>query len=442
MPAWIVPVLRLVSATHVEPTTGVVISATGLVLVADDFASSNDEIVVLDGGTDIIRNGRPAKIAQQFPAQGLMVLSVRSLKRNAARFAAGDLADGSSVRLQAFPPAEMIEQGAPPLDVSATIYHPPESNNATFSNETLLPNVTGPIIDECGRLTGYSSADGVQSMSTSESPRYHWKDSLLAILNEMQIDIIEAPCEQLSSAVTSEDENMAETEDEPAQESKPDSVETGLEPDEEPDLAEESLSDLDILPPIEKFDDPADDDIHGQAGDRDEDEDSNLLTWIWLFTSILLLATAFVVRRFRNSRSLIAEAEAKTIQASSPPAQDSDDKPAYPVPGLDSILVIEGILSDGTQFRQSCKVSRNAVNVVIGRVSADLNIDSSVISRQHVSLNGTQEMLMISDLGSSNGTSINGIPCLEGETMFVEPVDIIILGNARFSYTIIPVTDA
>ena len=133
-------------------------------------------------------------------------------------FAADELADGSSVRLQAFPPAEMIEQGAPPLDVSATIYHPPESSNTTFSNETLLPNVTGPIIDECGRLTGYSSADGVQSMSTSESPRYHWKESLLAILNEMQIDIIEAPCEQLSSETEPEDEIIVETENEPAPE--------------------------------------------------------------------------------------------------------------------------------------------------------------------------------------------------------------------------------
>ena len=51
-------------------------------------------------------------------------------------------------------------------------------------------------------------------------------------------------------------------------------------------------------------------------------------------------------------------------------------------------------------------------------------------------------MLTISDLGSSNGTSINGIPCLEGEIMFIEPADIIILGNARFSYNIIPVKDA
>jgi hypothetical protein len=432
MPAWIVPVLRLVSATHVEPTTGVVISATGLVLVADDFASSGDEIIVLDGGTDIIRNGRPAKIAHRFPAQGLMVLSVKSLKRNAAPFTVGDLADGSSVRLQAFPPAELIEQGAPPLDVPATIYILPENNKATLSGDTPLPNVTGPILDACGRLTGYSSADGVQSMSTSASPRYHWKDSLLAILNEMQIDIVEMPCEQ-------------EPEPEPVEAAVELADETET-TNEEPDLEEESLSELEVLPPIEEFDDPADGAMYEETGAEaranDEDEDSSLPAWAWLFAAILLLGSAFVLHRIRNGRSLYAEAEAQAGQPSSPIAQDSDDEPAYPVPGLDSLLVIEGILSDGTEFRQSCKVSRSAINIIIGRGNADINMDSPAISRQHVSLNGTREMLTITDLGSSNGTSINGIPCLEGETMYIEPGDIIILGNARFSYDIIPAKDA
>jgi len=433
MPAWIVPVLRLVSATHVEPTTGVVISPTGLVLVADDFASSDDEIIVLDGGTDIIRNGRPAKIAYQFPAQGLMVLSVRSLKRKAARFTAGDLTDGSSVRLQAFPPAKLIEQGAPPLDVSATIYVHPESNKTTLSSGTLLPNVTGPILDACGRLTGYSSADGLQSMSTTESPRYHWKDSLLAILNEMQIDIIEVPCEQLPTAQEPQEEAIVETADEI------NDVKPG---EDEPDLEEESLSELDVLPPLEEFDDPADGAMHEETGaetkDDNEEDDSSLPAWVWLFATILLLVSGFILHRIRNNRSSNAQAQAQAGQPTSALAPEGDEEPAYPVPGLDSLLVIEGILSDGTKFKQSCKISCNAINLVIGRGNADINIDSSAISRQHVSLNGTREMLTITDLGSSNGSSINGIPCLEGETMFIEPGDIIILGNARFSYNIIP----
>ncbi len=452
MPGWIVPVLRLVSATHVEPTTGVLISASGLVLVADDFASTGDEIIVLDGGTDIIRNGRPAKIARQFPAQGLMILSVSSLKGNAARFTTGDLADGDSVRLQAFPPAEMIEQGAPPLDVSATVYVLPDNNKPMLSGDTPLPNVTGPILDACGRLTGYSSADGVQSMSTSESPRYHWKDSLLTILNEMQIDIIEMPCEQLSSPSEPEVEAIVETAEEPAQEPEPEPADETETPDEEtnddkpvddePALEEESLSELEVLPPIEEFDEFADGAMHEDPEAVDESKDSGLPAWAWLLAAIFLLGSAIVLHRIRNKKGLNVEAEAQGDQPPFPKAQDGDDELAYPVPGLDSLLVIEGILSDGTKFRHDCKVSHNAINIEIGRGNTDITIDSAAISRQHASLNGTGEMLTITDLGSSNGTSINGIPCLEGETMFIEPDDIIILGNARFSYNIIPAQDA
>ena len=63
LPTWVVPVLKLVSSTHVEPTTGVVLSKDGLVLVPDSFASPGDEIIVLDGGTDILRT--PAIIPHQ-----------------------------------------------------------------------------------------------------------------------------------------------------------------------------------------------------------------------------------------------------------------------------------------------------------------------------------------------------------------------------------------
>lgn len=455
MPAWIVPVLRLVSATHVEPTTGVVISAAGLVLVADDFASANDEIIVLDGGTDIIRNGRPAKIAQQFPAQGLMVLSVRSLQRTAARFTAGDLAHDSTIRLQAFPPAELIEQGAPPLDVSATIEILPENDQATLSGDTPLPNVTGPLLDACGRLAGYGTADGVQSMSTSESPRYHWKDSLLAILEEMQIDIIEMPCELLPSPAEPEEEAIVETameladETQTTEEELTDEETKGEETDEdspaedELELEEEPLSELKVLPPIEEFNDPADDALLEENEARDEiEEDSSLPAWAWLFAAIVLLGSGFVLHRIRNNKGANTETEPQAGHTSSPPVQDDDDELAYPAPGLDSLLVIEGILSDGTQFKQSCRVSSHAINITIGRGNADINIGSPAISRQHASLNGILEMLTITDLGSSNGTSINGIPCLEGEIMFIEPGDVIILGNARFSYDIIPAQQA
>src|SRR5690554_3317942 len=49
----VVLVLKLVSATHVQPATGVVVSADGLVMVSSEFIADGDEVVVMDGCTDI-----------------------------------------------------------------------------------------------------------------------------------------------------------------------------------------------------------------------------------------------------------------------------------------------------------------------------------------------------------------------------------------------------
>jgi len=452
MPSWVVPVLRLVSATHVEPTTGVVISSTGMVLISDGFASTGDEIIVLDGGTDLIRNGRPAKILQRFPSEGLMVLSVMAFNRNAVQFSVEDLADGDPVRLHAFPPAELIEQGAPPVDEAATVFVHPENGAKSISVDTPLPNVSGPLVDACGNLTGYSTADGVQSVSTSESPRYHWKDSLLAILGEMQTEIIETPCELQptpSEPLQTEPETETIPEPEPEPEILPedppaetemDAIEIGEETGlEEQELIEELLSELEILPPIEDHGDSEDDASKAQS----QDENNGIPAWAWLFTAGLLLGSAYLVHRYRNKQAPgAADGSAAPLgQAPYHGSGESDEEPEFTSPGLDSLLQIEGSLADGTEFRNSCKVSRNAVNIVIGRSSADIIIDSSTVSKQHASLNGNNKALTITDLGSSNGTSINGVPCLEGEIMYIEPGDIIILGNARFHYDIIPATE-
>jgi hypothetical protein len=38
----------------------------------------------------------------------------------------------------------------------------------------------------------------------------------------------------------------------------------------------------------------------------------------------------------------------------------------------------------------------------------------------------------------SNGTSINGVPCLEGEIMYIEPGDTLILGDVMCSIEFAP----
>ena len=159
MPAWTVPVLRLVSATHVEPTTGVILSNTGLVLVPEAFASPGDEIIVLDGGTDIIRNGRPARIERKFMAEGLQVISVEGLERQGVTLADKPLEEGDPIVLTAFPPAELITQGEPPLNIPASVAVFSENGSPSISGETPLPNVTGALMDPCGNLAGVSLAE-------------------------------------------------------------------------------------------------------------------------------------------------------------------------------------------------------------------------------------------------------------------------------------------
>jgi len=463
MPAWAVPVLRLVSATHVEPTTGVVISDTGLVLVPADFATIGDEIIVLDGGTDIIRNGRPAKISHRFRDEGLQVLSVTGLQRTGAGFSAAPLQDGDEIRLSAFPPAELIAEGAAPLDMTATVSILGENARIAITGQAAFPNVTGPLLDDCGDLAGYSMANGVQSMSTTEGPDYLWKETLKRLLAEIPLEPRITDCRQMAGVpVESETgpETLAEPEtaapetEDTVQDAAAEAVEVAVEDsplpeqdeesvmvDEEPveeqvqAPAEESLEELETLPPYEDDSIPTTESVAAQSPPA---EDDGMPAWLWLAAAILLIGAGLVLHRIRSRTDILAEDTDQPDKADSTAPDQQEAEPAYNASNLESRLLIHGHMADGSEFEASCRVSKQAINLVIGRSHADLIIDSPAVSRHHASLNGTAESLTISDLGSSNGTSINGVPCLESETMFISESDSIILGNVRCSYEILP----
>ncbi|MGH8036062.1 MAG: hypothetical protein ACREO9_12610, partial [Lysobacterales bacterium] len=192
LPAWVVLALQPVSGDRVRPVTGVVISGDGLVVVPLEFAEAGNQMIVLDGGVDIIRNGRAAVLKQRFPQLGLAVISAPALHRSAATFSASPPLSGDTIHLAAFPPAEQISQGMAPLwEVAELILNPALAVPGVAVQPGIavagLPNVTGPLLDACGNFAGFSSAEGVQSMETNKSPTYVWKDSLQRLLAGMSL---------------------------------------------------------------------------------------------------------------------------------------------------------------------------------------------------------------------------------------------------------------
>jgi hypothetical protein len=460
VPPWVVPVLRLVSATHVEPTTGVVLSASGLVLVPHDYARIGDEIVVLDGGTDIIRHGRPARFERSFPELGLKVLAVEGLNRRAAPVTALPLADGGTVTLTAFPPAEDIAAGTPPVIRSATVTVLAESATPAFSpgpgsgpdsspdSSSGLPNVTGPLLDACGNLAGYSIADGIQDMAPSAATQYRWQPALLAVLAELGLSPTGAPCAARTANAEQHPANAEQVPAPAAAEPEPPEtpaviaagaapVETPAEaPGEQaPEAPPEELPFAE-LPPFERgpyvvdkavIPEPA-----GPAGP----------SWRWLAGALLLFIAGFGLHRLRRHgwRRPAAPPDAAAIAEADFASADAgqDAPPELAEPAQAHRLVLRGQYADGRELVAAVGVSDKAINVEIGRGGTALVIDSPAVSRRHARLNGTAKALTLTDLGSSNGTSINGVPCLEHEIMYLEAGDTVQLGDVRFTVVLEP----
>ena len=433
VPPYVVPVLRLVSSTHVEPTTGLVLSESGLVLVPADFASAGDEIVVLDGGTDIVANGRTARIERNLPMDGLQVLSVYGLRRPAAPFADEAPADGDEIRLRAFPPAEQIAEGAAPLDRAATITVFGASADPALTGDAALPNVTGPLLDRCGNVVGFSVANDVQTLATSPGTRYRWRETLLRVLQDLGQRPAPSACREEPEAAAEPEQPAEEpaeaVEDSPVAEEAP--PEPAIEEEEVPPEPDAPLPDLEILPPIE-VDEPA------EPTPAPGPEPTTSSAWYWLWAALALIAAGAGLRLWRR-RLAGASDEPGADGAEDSGPNDNKTRADAPPPRLDSQVRLEGELADGTPLSISCPVSARAINLTIGRgQAADLRIPSPAVSRRHATVNGSAGELTFSDLGSGNGSSINGVPCLENEIMYLEPGDVLVLGDARFTLRIVP----
>lgn len=465
MPAWTVLALKLVSTTHVQPTTGIVIAAPDLVLVAVDFAREGDEIVVLDGGTDIVRHGRPARIIHTLPADKLVILKVQGLNRPAASLSVLAETELKALNLVAFPPAEMIAQGAAPVRASVKALPAITTTHPTLDP---FPNVSGALTDHCGNLVAFNLAVDVQSMQPAASPRLAWPDSLKRAAKLAGTPLRVAPCDaaivqattaapevEVAEAPTLQAAEEPQTEMDHANEQVAASPQESAPAVSEPEAAEELVEETEVATADGSLDfeldttqpEPSIEKATEQARDQPESNNSadagsnsgqvRKFATVVLILALLLLASALAwwIYRQRTGKNNSKGPASSSEKQQPSMAESGSSEPGTVRFGADSAqsnlicLQLQGQLSDGESFSQQLPVSGPDWHAEIGRQDADIVLASVLLSRRHAKVQMHDGRLTISDLGSTNGTRLNDVPCLPGEVFLVQSGDVLQLGD-------------
>jgi pSer/pThr/pTyr-binding forkhead associated (FHA) protein len=69
--------------------------------------------------------------------------------------------------------------------------------------------------------------------------------------------------------------------------------------------------------------------------------------------------------------------------------------------------------------------------VILGRGrEADFRVDDPNVSRKHAAVYWSDGRLMLEDLGSTNGTAVNGYPVT---TTILRPRDVVVMGESRIT---------
>lgn len=438
----VVLVLKLVAADRVQPISGVVVSGDGHVLVPAAFVEEPAEIVVLDGGTDIVVNGRRARIAWQHAEANLAVLSVEGLDRPAATLAervTGDV----GLFLEAFPPARNIAAGDGPLKSPVTLSG---DSDIAPAGTAALPNVTGPVLDECGYLVALNLAEGAQSLEPAAKPATIGLQTLAAALEAYRPGLVREVC--IPSVVEQQDETAAvkplkKTRQVPAEAPQASAV-----------LPVERPSPTTPGTPVE-IELAEDEPVEEPATDNPAPPISKYIPWWLRLSGLLILAVlawriAVTYRRSHASRAVQpASDEPDTVQLSAAAPEDlraprsgrSDaGEAALPTSlpeGCTGLVILEAAAGSRVASRYACPVDLARFDIVIGRGGADLDIDDPAISRRHARLVRNAGVMTLSDLGSSNGSFVDRVPFLPGEIVRVETGTEVCLGETAFLLTLV-----
>ena len=468
----VVLVLKLVSATHVKPVTGIVVSNNGLVLVPAEFISDQDsspetEIVVLDGGGDIFSHGRPATVKHAALPGGLAVLEVKGLARPGITLSEPGYHENAVFHLAAFPPAESIAKGEEPLWVAIGISGDAASGALEISPETNLPNVSGAIIDGCGYLAGLSIANGVQSLETGRSPTKLFYGALSHALESARINVPVAGCNPLQGYGPSINDKpvkaLIETAAQDAgmeQQASGTVSEAPLQVTEKSDPAKQAAGTV-VSQPEGAVTTPASVNNRSMSPAASTASLWSIIPW-WIVAagliaiSVLIWKLAFFIRLHKSGTHKRTGIDTQTAadepdttrlevaarESEARPRSGHDDMVEFPgfsqLPeGRDAFVMLQGMLDPDTPFSQFCAIELNRCDISIGRGDADIRIEHPTISRKHSRLIIEIDSMTLSDLGSSNGTYIGAVPCLAGDIMFLNSSDPVFLGNVGFNIKII-----
>ena len=456
----VVLVLKLVSSTHVKPTTGIVVSDSGLVVVPAEFASGQGEMIVLDGGTDILSNGRPAQILEQGVAGDLAILSVKGLKRPGITLSGNPLDTANKLHLEAFPPAEFIAKGSPPLWTHIDVLSDEQSLQVSVSPETPLPYVSGAIIDACGYLAGASLSSGLQSLDTDRPVPTLFTDGLGSTLDELEITlpvaVCDPPVEQTETLPIKDDTVVVPAETTKAQDEV---TETGEVEPADIETPEILVNEPTTVPPQGAIVKP---DPQPVVNSKETPSVwASVPLWLPLLgiimLGLLIWKGLFFFRVSKNKPTenaasrdvqpasdepvtapLETGADAEVIKPRSAPVIDFEIPDLSERPeGCDGVLLVEGLLDADTGFKRFCFVNTEQISITIGRGDADISIEHATISRAHARVESDGELMTLSDLGSRNGTFIDQVPCLPGEVLYFEANDKIFLGDVNLTIRVV-----
>lgn len=418
MPDPVVLVVKRVADDAVVPTTGVVAGRTragvSLVVIPASFLDDENPIFVMDFGTDLLLDGLPAEPYRLSPDSDLAVIAVEGMQRRPIRVTFNPPEVAHEVRLAAWPPTDMMAAGAPPywipVDVAGKRTGEPQELVANAS----VPSFTGPLIDLCGQWVGMVLA-GRTSDSGSEIPsRVILNDELLRLSELLELDLQLESCAQVAPAG-----GIVQT--------APPAGVSSYEP-----TTAGNMSAIERLA---------------------KDANIGIGALVFLLSAIisgilfwyLVKRRAAAQRRRKIQRSLATET--MTFSASGLPTRMTREdpktfNPPSRPPGTNGWLGIVGTHADGRPLRAVTAITEGKFQAVIGRAGVALSADGPGISRKHAVIVSEGGRLTISDLGSRNGTFVNGVRCQPDEVFYIEPGDKVLLGAAEVTLTLKPATDS